>query len=499
MASISPWMVDELAVFKIQNFLGGELLDPLGGDYLESINPATGRVLAQVPASCQRDLNRAVEAAEKAAKPWRDLGPQGRGVVLNKLADLLDSKLEELVEAEINDNGMTRGFAANIEIPRAPANFRSFAQAAVDFCQPHKFAAPHAEGYVRHEPVGVVGAISPWNLPLLSFTWKIAPALASGNCVIAKPSEITPLTAYLLSTLCNEAGVPPGVLNILHGTGPQIGQAITEHPAVARLSFTGSTATGRLIGLGCAQAFKKPPMLEMGGKNPSIVFADADFDGAVECIKTAAFANQGQICLCGSRIYVEQSIYQEFRDALVEKTKAIKIGDPLLAETQHGATVSQNHMEKVLSCIETAKSEGGTLLCGGQRRELEGRCAEGYFIEPTLFEGLDNSTRTNQEEIFGPVATLTPFETEEQAISLANDSCYGLAASVWSEDIKKASRVADALETGMPWINCWNLRVLETPFGGYKNSGNGHREGVPDAMEYFTEKKTVMMPARKDT
>lgn len=470
------------------------MVAPSGGRYLESVNPATGQVDSLVPLSGSVEVEAAVQSAQRAFPGWRDLGPEGRAAVLNKLADLLDANLEELVQAEVDDNGMTRSFARGVEVPRGAANLRSFARAALEFSKPHPFQAPQAQGYVRHDPVGVVGTISPWNLPLLLFTWKIAPALASGNCVVAKPSEITPKTAYLLSTYLNQAGFPPGVLNVLHGTGPGVGEALTSHPGVQRLSFTGSTATGRLIGLSCAQAFKKPPMLEMGGKNPSLVFADANFQAALDGVCRAAFANQGQICLCGSRIYVQESLYERFRDALVERAKGIRVGDPQDPETQHGATVSKPHLEKVLGCIELARQEGGTVLCGGERVEVKGRCSGGFFISPTLIEGLSNGCRTNQEEIFGPVASIAPFKDEGEAVALANDSSYGLAATLWSEDLEQARRVADRLETGMPWINCWNLRVLETPFGGFKNSGNGHREGVPDAMEFFTEKKTVTMP-----
>lgn len=483
---------------KILNFIGGQMCEPMDGSFIETMEPATGKTYALVPDSGEEDLQRAVDAAQKAFPIWRDMGPDGRGAIMNKMADLLDQNRDAFIQAEITDNGMTRNFAANVEIPRGAANFRAFAKAALDFCAPRSFKNNRAQGSVRHEPVGVVATISPWNMPFLLFTWKIAPALASGNCVIAKPSEVTPMTAYLLSALANEAGFPAGVLNVLHGTGQKIGKAITEHPDILRLSFTGSTATGHAINMACAQAFKKPPTLEMGGKNPGIVFADADFDAAVDGIMKAAFTNQGQICLCASRLYIQEDIYERFRDALVEKVKTLVTGDPMDEKTQHGASVSQAHMEKVLSYIALAKSEGGNILCGGRRAKLEGRCAGGYFIEPTLIEGLGNTCRTNQEEIFGPVATLMKFKTEEEAVALANQSSYGLAATIWTQDMEKARRVADALETGMPWVNCWNLRVLETPFGGYKNSGNGHREGIPDAMEFFTEKKTVTMPVLEE-
>jgi len=479
---------------KLANFIGGRLCPPSSGDYLESINPATGQLDSLVPRSGPADLEEAVAAAEAAAPTWRALGSRGRARIMINLAELLEGHLEELVQAEVDDNGMTRAFAAGVEVPRGAANLRSFARAALEFCLPREFATPEARGYVSQHPVGVVGTISPWNLPLLSFTWKIAPALAAGNAVIAKPSEVTPKTAYLLSTYLNQAGFPPGVLNLLHGTGNSVGELVTRHPAISRISFTGSTATGRHIGLACAEGFKKPPLLEMGGKNPSIVFADADLSKAVEGVKRAAFTNQGQVCLCGSRIYIEKSIYNRFREALVASTEGIVVGDPLDPQTQHGATISGAHLEKILSYLELAREEGGRLLCGGEQVNMVGRCAGGYFVRPTLFEGLPVDCRTNQEEIFGPVATLTPFQDEEEAVELANHSSYGLSATVWTEDMERAFRVVDTLDVGMPWINCWNLRVLETPFGGFKNSGNGHREGVPDAMEFFAEKKTVTMP-----
>lgn len=479
---------------KLENLVGGKLQAPCTGRYLPSINPSNGQILCQVPDSGERDLEEAVKAAKSAFPGWRDMGVEARGKILNRLADLLEENLPTLIRAEVLDNGMTWGFASTVEVPRGAQNLRSFAQAAIDFCEPRAFAKPHAKGYISHQPVGVVGAITPWNLPLLSLTWKLAPALASGNCVIAKPSEITPVTAYLLSTLVEDAGFPAGVLTILHGTGQGIGNLMTRHKDILRMSFTGSTATGRIIGIACAEEFKKPPCLEMGGKNPSIIFSDAKLEAAADGVARAAFANQGQVCLSGSRIYIEKSVYEEFKAMLIEKAATYKPADPLLPDTRHGATVSEPHLKKVLSHIELAKSEGGRLLFGGERVQLSGDCAKGYFVQPTLFEGLGIETRTNQEEIFGPVATISPFETEEEAIALANNTEYGLSASIWTEDPERATRVADALDAGMPWINCWNLRVLETPFGGFKNSGNGHREGVPDAMEFFTEKKTVMMP-----
>lgn len=478
---------------KILNFIGGALCEPDSGAYIETVEPATGKAYALVPDSDETDVQRAVEAAKAAFPGWRDMGADKRAVILNKWADLVDRDRAAFIAAESRDNGKPVSLAGAVDIPRGAANLRAFAAAAPDFCARHPFKSenPKAEGYILHQPVGVVATISPWNLPLLLFTWKFAPALAVGNCVVAKPSEITPMTAFMLSALANEAGIPPGVFNVVHGTGPRTGSALVGNKEIKRLSFTGSTVTGRAI----EAAFKAPVTLEMGGKNPTIIFDDADFDAAVEGAKMAAFANQGQICLCGSRIYVQEGIYEKFRDALVAAIKAIKIGDPMDPATQHGAMVSEAHMNKVLGCIDLAKEEGGTILTGGGRVRLPGRCADGYFIAPTLIEGLGNSCRTNQEEIFGPVATIMPFKTEEDAIRLANESQYGLAGSVWSLDPERARRVADRLELGMVWINVWNLRVLDTPFGGVKNSGNGHREGVPGALIFFTDEKAVCTPS----
>jgi len=477
---------------KILNFINGQMAEPLSGAFMENIEPATGKAYGLIPDSDESDVNEAVAAAKAAFPIWRDTPIEERTAIMNKMADLLEENAVEIARAESVDQGKTITQATK-ETSRGPANFRAFASAATEFLKPKQITqqTPPATARVLHQPVGVVGTISPWNLPLLLFTWKIAPALAAGNTIVAKPSEITPMTAYMLSTLANDAGFPPGVLNIVHGTGQKVGSALVSHPDVLRLSFTGSTATGHAINLACAQAFKKPPTLEMGGKNPAIIFDDADLRKAVPGSKASSFTNQGEICLCTSRIFIQRGIYNEFRDALVATVKDIKIGDPLEPDTQHGAMVSADHMNKVLDYIALAQDEGGKVLTGGCQHIAEGRCADGYFIAPTVIEGLANSCRTNQEEIFGPVITLIPFDTEEEAIALANDSEYGLAATIWTKDQTKALRVADALDTGMPWINCWNLRILQTPFGGWKNSGNGHREGAPDAMEFFTEKKTI--------
>ncbi len=476
---------------KILNLVNGEMVEPLSGVYFEDFDPATGSAYAQIPDSDEKDLELAVKAAKKAWPAWRDTPPEQRAACLNKLANLLEARAEEFAKAETIDNGKPVSVSMARDIPRGIENLRTFADAAVKFGG-DTFEKDNSKTYTLRQPLGVVATISPWNFPMLLFTWKFAPALAAGNCVIAKPSEVTPMTAYLLSTLANDAGFPPGVLNVLHGKGPKIGQAITDHPDITAISFTGGTATGTTIYSGAAKQLKKVS-LELGGKNPVIVFDDADFDAAVEGAKMAAFANQGQVCLCGSRLFVQDTIYEKFRDALVEKAQAIKIGDPLEPDTEHGANVSKEHMEKILSYIELAKEEGGKVLCGGKRHIVEGRCAEGYFVEPTVIEGLPHTCRTNQEEIFGPVVSIMPFRTEEEALEMANSTQYGLSASIWTLDEERAARVAEKVESGIVWLNAWNLRDLEAPFGGYKKSGVG-REGKWRAMEFFTQEKTVTQP-----
>lgn len=477
---------------KILNLVGGRLIPPVSGGYFDNEDPATGKIYSRVPDSDDKDLAAAVRAAQKAFPLWRDMTPSGRAKIMHRLADLIKKKQEDFIRAESIDNGKPVSLCRTVDIPRGIANLRFFADAGKNFGG-EVFKNKKSSSYTLRQPLGVVAVISPWNLPLLLFTWKLAPALAAGNCVIAKPSEVTPLTAYMLSILVKKAGFPPGVLNILHGRGPKIGAAITAHPAIAAVSFTGGTATGTAINKTAAGQLKKVS-LELGGKNPTIVFADADFDKAVDGALLAAFANQGQVCLCGSRLLIQKSIYNKFRKKFVEKTKAIKIGDPLDAATQHGATVSKPHMEKILSYIALAKKEGGKILCGGKRRTLKGRCKNGYFVEPTVIEGLSPACRTNQEEIFGPVVTLIPFKTEEEAIVIANGTQYGLAASVWSENKKRAERVAAQIDSGIVWLNCWNLRDLATPFGGMKKSGIG-REGGMRALSFFTEEKTITRPA----
>lgn len=474
---------------KIANFIDGMNREPLNGRYLDNIEPATGRVYSLLPDSDTGDLALAVASAEKALPAWKALGAESRARMLYAIADVIERRLEELARAESIDNGKPLSLARSLDIPRAATNFRFFAAAATQFASESHSVGHEAINYTLRDPVGIVGCISPWNLPLYLFTWKIAPALATGNCVIGKPSEITPMTAFLLGEICNEAGLPRGVLNIVHGRGSSIGHALVTHPKVKAISFTGGTATGVAIAAQAGPQFKKLS-LEMGGKNPTLVFADCEYEATVAGTLRAAFANQGEICLCGSRILVERSIYQKFRDDYVTQASALKVGDPLDNETQQGALVSEAHMEKVLSYIELARSTGGSVLAGGYRATVPGRCAEGYFVHPTVIEGLSAECRVNQEEIFGPVATLIPFDTVADALSMANGVRYGLAASVWSSDIKRCHRVARELESGVVWVNCWMMRDLRTPFGGMKDSGVG-REGGLEAMRFFTEPKNV--------
>jgi aminomuconate-semialdehyde/2-hydroxymuconate-6-semialdehyde dehydrogenase len=473
---------------KILNFIGGDLMEPLAGQYFENEDPSTGKAYSLVPDSDEKDLELAVSAAKKAFPQWRDMHSALRAGVMHKLADLIEENAADFARAECIDNGRPLSACITSNIARCIANLHFFAD------EGHKFAGENfksgkIESYTLPQPIGVVATISPWNLPMLLFTWKFAPALAAGNCVIAKPSEVTPMTAYMLSALVNEAGIPRGVFNVLHGKGAKIGAAITKHPGIPAISFTGGTATGTEIYSAAAKQLKKVS-LELGGKNPTIIFEDADIDAASDGALAAAFSNQGQICLCGSRLLIQESIYERFKIALLRKVANIKMGDPLEEDTQHGAMVSKAHMEKVLGYIDLAVKEGGKVLTGGQRHIVNGRCKDGYFIEPTIIEGLPSNCRTNQEEIFGPVVTLIPFKSEEEALAIANNTEYGLAASVWTKDDTRAKRIAAKVESGIVWLNCWNVRDLNTPFGGVKKSGIG-REGGRRALEFFTEEKTV--------
>jgi aminomuconate-semialdehyde/2-hydroxymuconate-6-semialdehyde dehydrogenase len=476
-------------MITLQNYILGRMQAPVDGRYIPNYEPATGEVYSQLPDSGVADLEAAWQAASSAASAWAHLPAEDRYRVLIRISELIEERLDILAEAESRDNGKPVWLAKKVDIPRAAANFRFFATALMHFASESHDMPGVAINYTLRQPIGVVGCISPWNLPLYLFTWKVAPALAAGNTVVAKPSEVTPYTAFLLSELCIEAGLPPGVLNIVHGTGPGIGEAMVRHPGIKAISFTGGTATGARIAGIAAPMFKKLS-LELGGKNPTLIFADADLDEAIRTTIQSGFANQGEICLCGSRILIERPVYETFRDAYVDRIRQLAVGDPQSPETKVGAIVSEAHRDKILSYIQLAREEGGRILCGGEVVQPEGRCAQGWFVQPTVIEGLQQTCRTNQEEIFGPVVTLQPFDTEEEALRLANGVRYGLATTLWTSDLKRAHRMAAAIEAGIVWINCWLLRDLRTPFGGMKDSGLG-REGGWEAMRFFTEPKNV--------
>ncbi len=473
---------------KIQNLINGQLRPPADGAYLDNVNPATGKTYSLVPDSGADDIDAAVESARAAFPAWSKATEMERSTVLHRIADLVDRDREKLVRAETDDNGKPLKLARAVDIPRVSTNLRFFAGMVQGFAS-QSHAMPDAINYTLRRPIGVVACISPWNLPLYLFSWKIAPALATGNCVIAKPSEVTPMTAYLFSELCIEAGLPPGVLNIVHGSGQKTGNGILTHPGIGAISFTGGTQTGEHIARTVAPQFKKLA-LELGGKNPNVIFADCDYEQMMQTTLRSSFANQGQICLCGSRVLIEKPLYDKFRDDFVSRSKSLNVGDPLDDASDLGAVVSQPHQQKILGRIELAREEGGRLLCGGAAAEVSGRCADGYFVQPTVFEGLSPGCRTNQEEIFGPVVTLQPFDDEQHAIQLANDSRYGLSATIWTGDLGRAHRVAEQLDSGVVWINCWLIRDLRTPFGGMKQSGIG-REGGMEALRFFTEAKNV--------
>ena len=474
---------------KIKNYINGELVEPSSGKYIDNYNPASGKVYSLIPDSNENDINTAVLAAKNAFQSWSKTSKKYRSDLLMRLASRIEDYSEELIIAESRDNGKPESLARLVDIPRASENFRFFATAILHFSSELHDMDGKALNYTLREPIGVAACISPWNLPLYLLTWKIAPALAAGNTVVAKPSEVTPMSAYILSKICAEIDFPPGVLNIVHGLGSKIGDSLTGHEDTPIVSFTGGTQTGRHIA-GIASPMFKKISLELGGKNPNIVFADANFDKAVSMAVKAGFSNQGQICLCGSRLFIEDGIYEKFKKTLIEKVSKLKVGDPQDNDVDLGAVVSKEHMNKVLSKITLAKKLGGNILIGGNRKLIEGDLSNGYYIEPTVIENLSFDCEVNQEEIFGPVLTLIPFKGEEEVISMANSTKYGLSASIFTENLSKGHRVAAAVKSGVVWINTWLLRDLRIPFGGMKQSGVG-REGGFKSLQFFTEPKNV--------
>ena len=474
---------------NIQNYINGEFVKPVSNDWIDNFNPAKGEMYGQIPNSTQKDVENAYQAAVDAFPKWSNTSLEERSKILSKISSLILEKLDVLAIAESKDNGKPVSLAKTVDIPRAASNFQFFANAITQFSsEAHESVGLDAVNFTLRQPLGVVGCISPWNLPLYLFTWKIAPAIAAGNCVVAKPSEVTPMTAYLLGEICNDAGLPKGVLNIVHGLGTTTGQAIVEHPNIKAISFTGGTKTGAHIARVAAPMFKKLS-LELGGKNPNIIFADCDYNKMLETTVRSSFANQGQICLCGSRILVEEKIYEKFKIDFIKKVKQLKVGHPSEESTDIGALVSKEHLEKIESYIEIAEDEGGKILCGGLEVTLP-NYENGYYFQPTIIEVTNNQCKLNQEEIFGPVVTILSFKTDEEALTLANDVKYGLSSTLWTNNLNRTMQFAKQLHTGIVWVNTWMLRDLRTPFGGAKESGVG-REGGFEALRFFTEPKNV--------
>lgn len=473
----------------LSNYIGGSFVDPSSGTYLDDYAPATAEVIARVPCSGEDDVEAAVRAARDAfVGGWGERSVAERADALDAIADGIEARLDELVELESLDTGKPVSLARAVDIPRAVSNFRFFAGAAR-----HQETGCHpmdgALNYTLRKPLGVAALITPWNLPLYLLSWKVAPALAMGNTVVAKPSEVTPMTASALAEIIHGVGLPDGVFNLVHGHGTEAGQALVSHDDVSLVSFTGGTATGSRVAAAAAPSFKKLS-LELGGKNPTVVFADCDLDATVAGVVRASFANQGQVCLCGERLLVERPILEEFTQRFAEAVRELAIGDPMDPSTAFGSLTSQAHRDKVASYVELARQDGGTILCGGQVPQLPPPWDKGAFYEPTVISGLASDSRTAREEIFGPVVTIHPFDGDDEAVGLANEVEYGLCASIWTADLARAHRVSAALETGMVWVNTWLLRDLRVPFGGSKKSGVG-REGGRHSLEFFSESRNV--------
>ena len=474
---------------RIYNYINGKLIKPQSSEYIKVFNPSVGNVYAKCPNSNKQDLNLAVSSANKAFIFWKRKTNEERSQILLKIADEIEKRKEEFAIAETVDNGKPLNDSKNIDIPRAINNLRFYASAVINNSSESHSLPNNVINYTLRDPLGTVACISPWNYPLHLLTWKIAPALAIGNCVIAKPSEVTPMTAYLFSKACIKVGLPKGVLNILHGSGHLIGQKIVEHPDIKAISFTGGTKTGKIISKTASSLLKKTS-LELGGKNPIIIFDDCNYDEMLKTTIRSSFGNQGQICLCGERIFIQESIYDKFKRDFIKEAKKLKIGDPLRSTTNQGAIVSKEHYDKILSYFNAVKNGGAKFILGGSAKKIKGNCSNGWFIEPSIIENLNRKSNCYKEEAFGPVTSLHKFKTKDQAIRLANETNYGLSASIWTSDLKTAHKVAQMIDFGIVWVNAWNLRDLRTPFGGMKDSGLG-REGGNESMRFFSEPKNV--------
>ena len=475
-------------MIEIKNYINGKLSKPLDKKYLNVFNPSNGEIYTKCPNSSKIDLDSAIQSAEKSFSQWSHLTQNDRSEFLFKIADLIERDLDEFARAESIDNGKPYSLSKSLDIPRSIKNLRFFASMA-NSIEAESYHKENVISHILRQPLGIVGTISPWNLPLYLFTWKIAPALVSGNCVIAKPSEITPYTSYLFSKICIEANLPSGTLNILHGDGASIGREIVRHKKIKAISFTGGTKTGKEIAREASNNLKKIN-LEMGGKNPVIIFDDCNYDEMMDSLLKSSFLNQGQICLAGSRIYVQKRIYEKFKDDFIFRVKKLKIGDPFDSSIDQGAIVSIEHLNKISKYVGHAIEEGGEILVGGNIPKINGGCASGWYFSPTVIENLPQSSILNQEEIFGPVVTLNQFDEENDAIQMANDTDYGLASIIWTEDVNRAHKLAEVVESGLVWINCWLERDLRTPFGGIKDSGFG-KEGGKYALDFFTEPKNI--------
>jgi len=477
----------------IQNYIDGHFVS--GKQNFADINPADGSVIAQVSEASESQVDEAVNAARLALHgEWRGIGVRERAARLHRIADAIEKRFDCFVQAEVADTGKPISLASKLDVPRAAANFRVFADllktSGMEAFQTETPDRSNALNYAVRKPLGVIGIITPWNLPLLLLTWKVAPALACGNTVVVKPSEETPATATLLAEAMQEAGIPPGVYNVVHGFGSgSAGEFLTQHPGVDAITFTGESKTGSAIMKSVASTVK-PVSFELGGKNAAIVFADCEFEATVDGLADAVFLNSGQVCLCAERVYVERKIFSPFVEALKQKAESLRSGWPSDEKTNFGPLISAEHCKKVLSYYELAREEGASVVTGGGVPEFGDNRDHGFYVQPTIYTGLSESARCVKEEIFGPVCHITAFDSEDEAIAMANDTKYGLAASIWTSNLKRGHRVAQQMSVGITWVNCWFLRDLRTPFGGAGLSGIG-REGGMHSLNFYSELNNI--------